>query len=180
MPLILVKITVPLLLFRTERPLVVFSYFYIPRLILCAATAVFVLFIERLQSYPVLFYTLLIIQLGLSDVLVYLQGAARGAFFAQISDKRIGSTYYTLLASLNNLGAFVSTSLVLYTANWLPKQQAYFIEVGVCLLLGCAWLGMSWRLMYRLEELPVEDWHLMLHKRQYHGDHELQPTDDNS
>jgi hypothetical protein len=45
---------------------------------------------------------------GLNDDLSYLQGAARGAFLAYISDTHIGATYYTLLASLNNLGSFVS------------------------------------------------------------------------
>ncbi|UJR14505.1 hypothetical protein I4U23_001501 [Adineta vaga] len=96
MPLILVKVTVPLLLSRTDRSLIIFSYFHIPRLILCLLIALFIFFISSFQSYPILFYFLLIILLALNDALVYFQGAARGAFFAYISDRRIGSTYYTL------------------------------------------------------------------------------------
>jgi hypothetical protein len=144
--------------------------------------ALFVLFGERLQVYPIIFYALLIILLGLSDGLIYLQGAARGGFIASISDTRIGSTYYTLLASLNNLGQVLSSSAVLYSANWLPKGQAYYIEVAVCILLGCVWLCVSWRLMHQLQALPVERWHLSLHKRQLNrNDHYHHQTmmDDN-
>ncbi|CAF0816696.1 unnamed protein product [Adineta ricciae] len=165
MPLIIVKVTVPLLVSQTKRPLIVFSYFHMPRLVLSFCIAVFVFFASYLRSYPVLFYVILIFLLALSDALIYFQGSARGAFFACISDKRIGSTYYTLLASLNNLGVFISTSLVLYTANWLPKEHAYYIEVGICLVLGCLWLGTSWKLMYQLQELPVERWHIMRRKQ---------------
>jgi hypothetical protein len=141
MPLILIKVTVPLLLSRTNRPLTFYAHSYIPRLIICMLIAIFMFFGPRLQqAYPPIFYALLILLLGFEDALVYLQGAARGGFFACISDTRIGSTYYTLLASLNNTGLFVSNSMVLYTANWLPKDQAYYIEVGICILLGCIWL----------------------------------------
>jgi PAT family acetyl-CoA transporter-like MFS transporter 1 len=161
MPLILVKVSVPLLLVKTRRPLVFFARSYIPRLGLCLLIAVFVFFGSRLQSYPAIFYILLIVLLGLDDAFVYMQGAARGGFFAQISDTHIGGTYYTLLASLNNAGQAVSSSLVFYTAAWLPKEHAYYIEVGICLLLGCVWLCASWRLLHRLQALPVERWHVI-------------------
>ena len=160
MPLVLVKATIPLVLSRTNRPLIFYAQSYVPRLILCIGIALFVYFSSYLQLYPVVFYTLCILLLALNDALIYLQGAARGGFLASISDTRIGSTYYTLLASINNLGMFVSSSAVLYSANWLPEKYSYYIEVTVCIILGCLWLGFSWQLMYRLQAIPVEDWHL--------------------
>jgi len=170
MPLILIKVTMPFLLSRTRRPLIFFAQSYVPRLIVSLLIAIFIFFGPLLQSYPTVFYVLLIVLLGLNDALGYLQGAAIGGFFASISDTRIGSTYYTLLASLSNAGSYVSSSVVLYTANWLPKKQAYYIEVGVFILLGCVWLCASWPLMQRLQMLPVDRWHLQLRKRQINGD----------
>ncbi|CAF4358190.1 unnamed protein product, partial [Adineta steineri] len=90
MPLILIKITVPLLLSRIDRPLVFYGQTYMPRLILGIFVALFIYFASRLQSYSIIFYSLLIILFGLSDAFAYLQGTARGAFFAYITDKRIG------------------------------------------------------------------------------------------
>jgi PAT family acetyl-CoA transporter-like MFS transporter 1 len=181
MPLILIKVTVPLFLSRTRRPLLFYAHSYVPRLIVCVLIAVFVFFGSTLQLYPTIFYILLVVLLGLDDALIYLQGAARGGFFAYISDTRIGSTYYTFLASLNNLGMFVSSSAVLHTANWLPKEHAYFIETGICILLGCVWLVFSWRLMHRLQETPVNHWHLVPHPRKLdkdkHHNHQIPMTD---
>ena len=180
MPLILIKVTMPFLLSRNHRPMIFYTHSYIPRLVLCVFIAVFVYFSSQLHSYPAFFYTLFILLLGLNDALVYLQGAARGGFLASISDTRIGSTYYTLLASLNNLGMLLSSSAVLYSANWLPKEQAYYIEVGVCILLGCVWLCFSWRLMYRLQAMPTERWHLSFRKEAvdgiHHDDHQIITT----
>lgn len=165
MPLVLVKATIPLVLSKTHRPLIFYAQTYLPRLILCVAIALFVYFNAYLQLYPILFYTLFILLLAINDALVYLQGAARGGFLASISDTRIGSTYYTLLASLSNLGMFLSSSAILYSANWLPDKYSYYIEVAICILLGCIWLGCSWRLMYRLQAMPIEDWHLLPDKQ---------------
>jgi len=170
MPLIFIKVTMPFLLSRTRRPLIFFAQSYVPRLIVSLLIAIFVFFGPRLQSYPSIFYALLIVLLGLNDALAYLQTAAIGGFCASISDTRIGSTYYTFLASLMNTGSYVSSSVVLYTANWLPKEQAYYIEVAVFILLGCVWLCASWPLMQRLQMLPVDRWHLSLRKQQINGD----------
>ena len=170
MPLILVDVTVPFLLLRTSRPLVHFAHSYLLRMVLCVLIAVFVYFAPRLYVYPAVFHTLLIVLLALNQAFIYLQGAARSGFFAQISDTRIGGTYYTLLASLNNAGNMISSNVVLYTADWFPKKWTYFIEVTICLLLGCVWLCVSWRLMYRLQALPVERWHLKIQSKSFDGD----------
>lgn len=165
MPLIIVKISVPLLFTKTSRPLIFFARSYMPRLMLCAMNGIFIFFGYHLRVYPIVFHSLLVVLLGLNDAVVYAQAVARGGFFAQISDTRIGGTYYTLLASISNAGQAVFSSLVLYTANWFLKEQAYFIEVGIGLILGLLWFFISWRIMYRLQALPVKDWHLTTYKR---------------
>lgn len=177
MPLVLIKSTAPLLLSRTRRPLIIYAYSYVPRLILCVIIAIFVYYSDNLKNHPLIFYGLLITLLGLNDGLVYLQGAARGGFFAYISDTRIGSTYYTFLASINNVGLFLSSTGVLHLANYLPKDSAYFIEVALCLCLGCLWLAISWRLMYRLQATPIEYWHLKPKRRKTRPDHEEKQTE---
>ena len=171
MPLLFVRITVPLLLSRTRQPLILFARLYVPRLIVSGLIAIFIFFHSSLSSHPSIFYVLLIALFGLSDALACMQGAARGGFFAQISDTRIGGTYYTLLASLNNGGQVVASSLVFYTASWLPKKEAYYIEVGVCLLLGGFWLCASWKLMHQLQLLPVGRWHVLTRTQTLNGDH---------
>lgn len=173
MPLIFVKVTVPFLLWRTRQPLIVYAQSYIPRLIVCLLIATFILFAPFLKSTLPIFYGLLIVLLGLNDAFIYMQGAAIGGFFASISDTRIGSTYYTLVTSLYNVGSFVSSSAVLYIANWLPKEDAFYIEVSACVLFGCMWLCVSWKLIKRLQRLPTDSWHLSLHKQQLNGDHQM-------
>ena len=66
----------------------------------------------------------------------------------------------TLLATISNLGHNLSSTLALYIANWLPKPYAYSIEVGTCFILGFIWTGLTWKMLRRLEELPVEEWYL--------------------
>ncbi|CAF2829807.1 unnamed protein product [Rotaria sp. Silwood2] len=142
----------------------------------------FIFFGYRLYSYPVVFYFLLYFLLDLDDVIVYAQGAAAGGFFAQINDVHIGGTYYTLLASLTNAGQAVSSSLVLYTANWFPTEQAYFIEVGIYLMLGLAWFTVAWQTMHQLQALSVDDWHLTTYKRtlnENHHDYKITTIDSN-
>jgi hypothetical protein len=66
----------------------------------------------------------------------------------------------TLLATISSLGYNLSSTLGLYIANWLPKSYAYFIEVGICFILGSIWIRLAWNILKRLEELAVEEWHL--------------------
>lgn len=168
MPLIIVNVSVPFLLTRTTRPLIFFARSYIPRLIVCVFIGLFVLFSYHIYSHRWIFYFLLFLLLALNDGLAYVQGAARGGFFAQISDTRIGGTYYTLLASLNNAGMVVFSSLVLYTADWFPKES-YLIEVIICVILGIIWFIIAWRIMIKLQALPVHTWHLTLHREKVDG-----------
>ena len=161
MPLIVVKLIVPFILSRTHRPLVWFARLYPPRLLICVFIGVYVFFTSQLIRYPYVFYTFLITLFVFNETLIYLQLVSRVGFYAQISEPRIGGTYMTLVSTVGNIGQTVSSSAVLYLANWLPKKQAYFIEVGICTAIGIVWLLMSWRMMHRLQAQPVEKWYIM-------------------
>ncbi|CAF1638542.1 unnamed protein product, partial [Didymodactylos carnosus] len=110
------------------------------------------------------------------------------AFFAQISDPKIGGTYMTLLNTVNNLGLNLSSTITLFVAQYLTWKTCtdgqscnkkedenlctvagkkcqittspYYIEVLVCSLLGALWLLICYRTVIRLQYLPRDKWHL--------------------
>ncbi|CAF0951926.1 unnamed protein product [Adineta steineri] len=158
-PLLVIHIVVPLCMSRIRHPLLWFARGYIPRLFGSIILAIFICFTPQIlhTSY---YYPILILLLCLNEGLVYIITVSRVGIYARISDPHIASTYMTLLATISNLGQSISSTVVLYLANWLPKPHAYSIEVGICFILGCIWIGFMWRLMTRLDQLPREEWHL--------------------
>jgi PAT family acetyl-CoA transporter-like MFS transporter 1 len=98
--------------------------------------------------------------LCLNEALVFLSLVSRVGFYARISEPRIAGTYMTLVSTIGNLGKNLSSTLVLYIANWLPRPHVYSIEVGACFLLGFIWISFTWHLIRHLDELPVEKWYL--------------------
>ena len=62
------------------------------------------LFQKSDESFPWYFYTLAVIIYGIHQVFLYNMYVSLMAFFAQISDPKIGGTYMTLLNTLSNLG----------------------------------------------------------------------------
>ena len=161
MPLIFVKVIVPLILTQTNRPLTWFARLYPPRLLICVLIGVYVFFTSKLLPYPAVFYSVLMTLFVINETIIYLQLVARVGFYAQISEPRIGGTYMTMVSTLGNIGQTVSSSAVLYVADWLPKKNAYFIEVIGCTVIGIVWLLLSWRMMHRLQALPIQKWFLV-------------------
>ena len=88
----------------------------------------------------------------------------RVGFYAQISERRIGGTYITLVSTIGNIGQTVSNTAVNNIAAWLPEKHAYSIETAGCTVIGIVWLLLSWRMMHRLQALPVKKWHLVKEK----------------
>ena len=161
MPIVLVKIIVPLILTQTKRPLVWFARLYPPRLLISVLIGVFVFFTSQLIKLPYVFYPVLMTLFVINETIIYLQLVARVGFYAQVSEPRIGGTYMTLVSTLGNIGQSVSSSAVFYLADRLPKQHAYSIEVVGCTLIGIVWLLCSWRMMHRLQALPTQEWYLV-------------------
>ena len=111
------------------------------------------------------FYPLLILLFMINEAVIYLMLVSRVGFYARISDPTIGGTYITLLSMLGNLGASISSSIILYAAHPIgPSTISYPILVGICFLLGSFWLLLQYRTMFRLQKLPVEKWHLLERK----------------
>lgn len=160
-PLLVVHIIVPLCLSGIQRPIIWFAGGYIPRLIGSFALATYMFFTPQIIFTPY-FYPVLIIFLCLNETFVYIITVSRCGVYAKVSDPRFAATYMTLLATISNLGQSISSTSVLYIANWLPKPHAYSIEVGVCIILGLIWISLIWRLMSRLDALPVQEWYLKL------------------
>jgi PAT family acetyl-CoA transporter-like MFS transporter 1 len=95
------------------------------------------------------------------ETIIYLQLVARVGFYAQISEPRIGGTYMTLVSTLGNIGQTVSNNAVFFMADKLPKKHAYSIVVAGCIVIGIVWLISSWRMMHRLQALPIKKWYLV-------------------
>lgn len=159
MPLVLVKVLVPLILSQTQRPLIWFARLYIPRLLICVLIGIYIYFTAQLVSMPAVFYPILMTLFVINEAIIYVQLVARVGFYAQISEPRIGGTYMTLVSTLGNIGQIVSSSVVLAVASKLPKAHAYSIEVAGCTVIGVIWLALSWYMMHSLQALPPEEWY---------------------
>lgn len=163
-PLITVKIIVPFCITDTQQPLTWFYRSYIPRLFMCVIIAVYIHFTPSLLSQWY-FYPILIVIFVINESVIYLMLVSRIGFYTRISDPRIGGTYITLLTTLGNLGAGLTTSFVLFTAGKIqPESIAYSILVGICFLLGWIWLASQYRTMRQFESLPLENWYLQSSK----------------
>ncbi|CAF3997243.1 unnamed protein product [Adineta steineri] len=159
MPLILVKIIVPLILSQTHRPLIWFARLYPPRLLIGLLIGIYIYFTPQLMKFPYVFYPILITLFIIHETIIYLQLVARVGFYAQVSEPRIGGTYMTLVSTVGNIGQSVSNSAVLYIANWLPEKHAYSIELIGCTVIGIIFLLITWRMMHQLQAIPVHKWY---------------------
>lgn len=81
------------------------------RLLLGIIMALFVYFTPLFQNYnktfPWYYYALAIFIFSIQQVFVYSMFVSQMAFFAQVSDPKIGGTYMTLLNTLTNLGKYL-------------------------------------------------------------------------
>ncbi|CAF1173911.1 unnamed protein product [Rotaria sp. Silwood1] len=160
-PSIFVKILIPFCITQTNRPLTWYNRSYLPRLFMCILIAIYTYFTPYIL-YQWYFYPILICLFTLNESVVYLMLVSRFGFYARISDPCIGGTYITLLSLFGNLGSNLTSSAVLYTAGWIkPDKLAYPLLVGICFLLGCIWLIVQYRTMFRLQALPIKEWHLV-------------------
>ncbi|CAF1126626.1 unnamed protein product [Rotaria sordida] len=158
-PSIVIHILVPLCMSRIRHPLIWFAYGYIPRLISAVIVVIYIYFIPQIL-HTWYFYPTLILLFCLNQTVLYIMIVSRVGFSTRISEPQIAGTYMTLLATISNLGQSLLSTLVFYIANWLPKTDAYFIEVGGCVLLGLIWIKFFWHTLMHLDTLPVEEWYL--------------------
>lgn len=176
-PVTLVTLIAPLMIRRTKKPLVWYGRAYVLYLITAVPLAVYVYFTPRMLSSGY-YYPVLILLLSISEFVRTLQAAAYVGFFATISEPRIGGTYMTFLVTISNLGYALNSSLVLYAANWLPKNYDYIIAVSVCEVLAAVWFCVSFRTLLRLQKLPVTKWYVKSRVTTSHAS--AQEADDHS
>ncbi|CAF1580397.1 unnamed protein product [Rotaria sp. Silwood1] len=191
-----------------QKPLNVFARSHPFRLLLGIIMALFVYFTPSFQNYnktfPWYYYTLAIIIFSIQQIFVYSMFVSQMAFFAQVSDPKIGGTYMTLLNTLTNLGSSWVSTAVLYSADFLtwkkctlsddkcrtpaeekncallggicrPYIDPYFIAVIISTIAGFIWLIWKYGTMMRLQDLPINSWKVQKNNQKKQ---ELLSTDD--
>lgn len=158
-PVALVTVMKPLIICATKKPLLWFDRSYIMQLINAILLTIYVFATPRIicSTY---YYPLLLLIFILNELVKTLATAAFVGFFASIIEPRIGGTYMTFLATVSHFGYALSSMMILYATDWLPKRYAYVIASDVCGLLGLLWSILSYRTLRRLQELPTHKWHL--------------------
>lgn len=149
------------------------------------------------KTFPWFYYALAVIIYGIHQIFVFSMFVSQMAFFAQISDPKIGATYMTLLNTLTNLGnSWVSTS-ALYAADYLtwktcskngtscktaieekqcqmlqgvcqPQIDSYYIEVTICTIAGIFWIIWKYKPIMQLQYLPMSTWLVRSNGRRNH------------
>lgn len=150
----------PLFIRHTKIPVTWFAITYVMTLICGIPMAAYVHFTPNMISFSY-YYPLLIFLLMCADLIGTLRFTSIVGFGAKISEPRIGGTYMTLLATISNLGFAVNSSVIMFLAHSFPKKYDYVISIGICLVLGILWISFSWRILKWLQELPVDEWHLI-------------------
>jgi len=88
------------------------------------------------KTFPWYYYALIILIFGIQQIFVYSMFVSQMAFFAQVSDPKIGGTYMTLLNTLTNLG----------------KYFYFVMSINYCLkYLGSSWVSTA--VMYSADYL---------------------------
>ncbi|CAF2995276.1 unnamed protein product [Rotaria socialis] len=174
-----------------RKPLNVFANSHPFRLFLGIIMALFVYFTPSFQNYnktfPWYYYALAILIFSIQQIFVYSMFVSQMAFFAQVSDPKIGGTYMTLLNTLTNLGSSWVSTAVLYSADFLtwkkctlsdggcrtpadekncamlggicrPFIDPYYIAVAISTIAGIIWIIWKYQTMMRLQDLPISSW----------------------
>ncbi|PFH34925.1 putative Acetyl-coenzyme A transporter [Besnoitia besnoiti] len=187
-PLILpLGIICPMVVGRFLRgcfPLRLFSYGYVLRMAMCLVWSAAVGWTGRLLGDDAgasmssgawtVFYGALFVITGLYNVCSDLMFVSQVAFFAQVSDPRIGGTYMTFLNTVTNLGVRWPNTLSLLLMDTVSIQDcsedgqcfvvldAYFVQIAACFLAGMVWLALSWRRIEALQHVPPEEWRVTI------------------
>ncbi|KFG58351.1 putative Acetyl-coenzyme A transporter, partial [Toxoplasma gondii RUB] len=125
---------------------------------------------------------------GVYSVCSDLMFVSQMAFFAQVSDPRIGGTYMTFLNTVTNLGVKWPHTLSLLLMDVVGVQDcsdasdatsevmggaapacrvvldAYFVQVAACFLAGVLWLALCWRRVEALQQVPLAEWRVEIRR----------------
>ncbi|CAF4981544.1 unnamed protein product [Rotaria sp. Silwood1] len=200
-PLTPLQIILPFLISRYTtgtKPLNIFiksyPFRFLNRLILGIIMAIFVYYTPTFQNYdktfPWYYYTSAILIYSIHQIFLCNMYVSQMAFFAQVSDPKIGGTYMTLLNTLSNLGSSWTSTIVLYTADYLTWKTCslgetqcqaeieeknchklggvcrlsidpYYIEVSICSIVGIVWLLWKYQTIVHLQYLSMSSWQVL-------------------
>ncbi|OEH78053.1 putative acetyl-CoA transporter [Cyclospora cayetanensis] len=102
------------------------------------------------------------------------------AFFARVSDPRIGGSYMTFLNTMSNIGSQWPRAVSLWLMDSLSIKDCtgidlslagatcpvvldgYFVQVAACVILGLCWTAVFWPRVRRLQDIPLRCWRVTL------------------
>ncbi|CAF3370773.1 unnamed protein product [Rotaria socialis] len=174
-----------------SQPLNIYIKSYPFRVMVGIIMAVFVYITPSFQNsdktFPWYYYTLAIIIYAIHQIFLYNMFVSQMAFFALVSDPKIGGTYMTLLNTLSNLGRDWASTTILYLAHYLTNKKCsigstrcvteieektcqklggtcdvsvdpYYIEVFMCTAIAIIWFLWKYRALLHLQYLPMSAW----------------------
>ncbi|KAM9853626.1 acetyl-coenzyme A transporter 1 isoform 1-T2 [Aulostomus maculatus] len=145
-------------------------------------------------GFPAYYYGILLLSYAAHQVALYSMYVACMAFHAKVSDPLIGGTYMTLLNTVTNLGGNWPSTVALWMVDFLTwrkcqgaagqscgSQEAvwmcakkggacvttldgYFIESGVCVVIGLAWWMVLGKKMRMLQDKSPAAWRCRVSK----------------
>eukprot|EP00960_Hanusia_phi_P050129 760014-Hanusia_phi.AAC.2 len=146
------------------RPLAAFMKVFPYRLAINVAFAIILWSIPaRRGDEPVLsplLWAVLLTFFLLQQIVSNVMFVAQMAFFAKVSDPKIGGTYMTLLNTVANLGSKWPTTLVLALVDVTTSSfmDGYYVLTSVCTLFGIVWFATSRLEVEKLDLLPSSAW----------------------
>lgn len=171
--------------------------------------SIFVYFTPTFQkvdkTFPWYYYGLAVGIYGIHQIFVYCMFVSQMAFFARVSDPKIGGTYMTLLNTFANLGSNLLSTSVLFLADYLTWKKcsinsnscetiyeenqcqsmggvcrsyidAYYIEVILCTIGGMIWLKWKYRKLLDLQNLPMSAWQIRNRRKSEKDESESETT----
>lgn len=194
-PLVPLQILLPLVISKFTagpRPLDVFKRAVPFRLFMGGIFALVVYWTNHIrpeggQELPYYYFAVILFIYGLHQVTLYSMFVSIMAFFAKVSDPKIGGTYMTLLNTISNLGGNWPATLVLWLVDHLSMKECtvnklacadlkqkeactasggtcetvidgYYIESSVCIVLGFLWLLWRRHSLTRLQNMREKAW----------------------
>ncbi|PAA71923.1 hypothetical protein BOX15_Mlig017016g2, partial [Macrostomum lignano] len=176
------QLVLPVLLSRHvgNRPLSLYTKSALPRLLLGLLFAGLVWITPRFKSahdasYPWHYFLLVTVAYLAHQVFMYAMFVSQMAFHAKVSDPNVGGTYMTLLNTVTNLAGSAPVTFLLFVVDYIsikscstPSLESesscitlvdgYYIQSGLCFILGIVVLLRIRATFRRLESLPLEHW----------------------
>jgi len=101
---------------------------------------------------------------------------SQGSFFACVSDRQFGATYYTLLGSVTHAGFMIPRAFVFKLVDFFTCTDAnpcavlphgchgFYLIGSIGFVWGVVWwFAFMWKEIVRLGNLPAEEWKIKKH-----------------